>query len=124
MASSFDADYADASSVFAELFGVSVTLTRGGMVTTGVTAEAHQNSYQLVDAEGLTQRVDVRDYVIGLSDYAFGGTAADPRHGDRITETINGTAYTYEVMPLGDSQAATWTRTDGGSWLIHTKRVG
>ncbi len=46
-----------------------------------------------------------------------------PAKGDRITETIQGTAMTFEVMPTDIGQAWTYSDTGRTRFRVHTKRV-
>lgn len=119
----FDEDFAVAADLFAEAFGTTVVLARGAQSTAGVAAEPYQHEYTVEEADGLVTVMSIRDFVISVEDYVIGGSVVAPQRGDRITETIEGTAYVFEVSPLPGRPAAQWTDTDGGSWLIHTKKV-
>lgn len=124
MSGPFDTDFATLGDLFAEAFGATVTIARGSKSTGSVTAEAYVNEYTVETEDGLVTSLAVRDYVISVADYTISGAAVQPRRGDRITETISGTEYTFEVMPLASMPASQWTDTDASRWLIHTKRVG
>ncbi len=122
----FDTDWAVVNDMFAETFGVTggVSITRGGLVATAVTAEAYQNAYDVSGEEEFYTSITIRDYVIGVSDYSLGGVAVEPQRGDRIGETIGGVVMIFEVMPIdGGTQVAHWADADADKWLVHTKRV-
>lgn len=108
-----------------QTFSVRVTLQRQGATdTSNVAAEPRKREYEdVVPTEGMPDRIEHRDYVIEVAEYAFGGTASEPRRGDRIVESINGTSYTFEVLPLGNSLAAQHEDASGKRWMIHTKKV-
>lgn len=105
-----------------ELFGVTVTLTRNTVTTTGVTATADTVDYNVYDDNGFQTIATCRDYTIRTAAYAFAGTAVEPRRGDVIAETINGETQRFEVLPLGNKPAA-YLLAGGMRWLIHTKRI-
>ena len=118
----FDDDWAAVAGVFPEVFGDTVTYTRGAN-SVAVTAEVQLNQYEIMDYEGLSSTITSRDYLIAAADLVLSGSEIAPRAGDRITETIRGTAQTFEVMPLGDKKEYEQADKDGLYLLIHTKRV-
>jgi len=61
-----------------------------------------------------------RDYLIAVADLTFG----EPRTGDRITETVGGVDYTFEVM-TPDTGEPSWRFSDQGRtvYRLHTKQV-
>jgi len=63
-----------------------------------------------------------RDYLIKVSALTAMG---EPREGDRITETINGTAMIFQVM-TPDTGEPSWRYSDTQRTLyqLHVKRVG
>jgi len=64
-----------------------------------------------------------RDYLVLAADLVLGGSAVEPQRGDRITETIAGTARTFEVLaPPGEPA---WRYSDAGrtTYRIHAKEV-
>lgn len=65
-----------------------------------------------------------RDYLIPVESLVLTGTAVEPAIGDRITETIDGTATIFEVM-LPDTGEPAWRYSgpDRNVWRIHTKEV-
>jgi hypothetical protein len=125
MPSTFDSDFDAADELLAEVFGTTVTLTRQGSTDEDeVTAEAVERSVTVQDEQsGLPIVLHARAYLIAVADYAFDGTAVEPRQGDRIVETINGTQYEFEVSPVGGFPAAAWADAAGRRWLINTNKV-
>lgn len=64
-----------------------------------------------------------RDFFIRVSDWTAAGLSGNPARGDRITETVNGTAKTYEVTsPIGEPWW-TWAEEEQYVLRIHTKPV-
>ena len=64
-----------------------------------------------------------RDYLIPVASLVIAGQARTPRQGDKITETINGQALTFEIKaPAGEPA---WRYSDTGRTLfrVHCKRV-
>lgn len=100
--------------------GVSVTYAplSGGSVT--LTAVPGAIAFRSETDGGARVEVGDRDYLIDVADLA-----AVPQIGDRITETINGTACVFEVQTPDTGEPA-WRYSS--SWRafyrIHTKRVG
>ena len=106
-----------------KLGGVSVTYTRGAQSIT-LTAVVGTVKRVVEDA-GASDRSKVlfgeRCYLIDVD----GLTLGEPRRGDRLTETIDGTAYTFEVPgPLPNGEPA-WRHSgpDRLTWRVWTKRV-
>lgn len=103
--------------------GVSITYQRG-TGTVALTATATLRQYEIVDHEGFSSTILVRDYIVHAADLVISGSAIAPRAGDQIHETIRSVAETYEVMPLGERKEYEPFDQDGTLLLIHTKRVG
>lgn len=103
--------------------GLSVTYARGSD-SVAVTASAAFHEYQIVDEEGFSASVLVRDYLLHAADLIIDGSVITPRAGDTITETINGVSQTFEVMPLDERRREYEPLdTDGVLLKLHTKRV-
>lgn len=69
-----------------------------------------------------------RDYLIRVSALASLATAfpgqGEPREGDLITETVNGTERKFKVMrPDSGERAWRHSDTEGHCYRLHTKRV-
>lgn len=119
----FDEDFSVAAELFTEAFGTTVAISRGPQTTAGVTVEPYQNDYTVEEADGLVTVMSIRDFLVLVTDYVIGGRVVAPQRGDRFTETIGGVEYVFEAAPLPGMPVAQWTDTDGGKWLVHTKKV-
>jgi hypothetical protein len=74
----------------------------------------------------LPGRVEIaeRDYQIAVTDLMVGGAEVKPQLGDRITETINGTACVFEVMqPETGEPGARYGSQWRAFYRVHCKRV-
>jgi hypothetical protein len=71
---------------------------------------------------GRVDRLD-RDYLIVAADLVLGGTLVTPESGDRVTETIDGTACVFELLATPGEPC--WRYTDATRQMIrvHTKPV-
>ena len=97
--------------------GVSIRYTRGAKSIT-LTAILGNTGFAVNMDNGPRLIWGDRDYLIAVADLTFG----EPALGDRITETVNGTAKVYEVMtPLSGDPA--WRHSDHGQtmWRLHVK---
>lgn len=106
--------------------GVSVTYTRGSssVALSGDTAVWVGNTlFKLQDAGGLRMEWGERDYLIAAADLVIGGSRVEPAENDRITETVNGTAMTFEVLPITGEPAWRWSDPGRTIYRIHVKRV-
>ncbi len=121
--SDFEDDFKVASDLLAEVFGTTVTITRSAVTTASVTAESYTHEFQVQSEDGFGTILHVRDFVIDVADYTHAGSAVKPRAGDVITETIAGTEHEFTVAAPPGMPAAQWTDTDGGKWVVHTKRT-
>lgn len=110
-----------------ETQGVSVTYSRASTGDSVAITAWVGRSQDAADAEGQGLRVEYgdRDYLIEAADLVLGGAATEPAGADRITETVNGVATVFEVMPL-NTGAAGWRWSDPARtvYRVHTKRVG
>jgi hypothetical protein len=67
-----------------------------------------------------------RDYLVAVSALAAAGFDLPPQVGDRITETVNGEAVTFELMrPAGAGGKPCWAWSGAGRTVVrlHAKRV-
>lgn len=103
-----------------EAAGVTVAYTRG---VTSITLTAVVGRTVFVsNAEGAPRvQFGERDYLIEVADLTLG----TPKLGDRITETIDGTAVVFEVQEPEAGEPA-WRYSDQGRtrYRVHTKRPG
>lgn len=72
--------------------GRTITYVRGNQAVE-VTATLGNSAFESQNQSGVAERWESRDYLIPDADLPFG----EPLHGDKIVETINGVAVTYEV---------------------------
>ena len=66
-----------------------------------VSATVGMSSFQAADQNGVLEQFESRDFIIDVADLPFG----EPQRGDKVVETIDGIAITYDVstprgMPL------------------------
>lgn len=120
----FDDDFAACDAMLAEVFGGKVSIHRGSLSTSDVTAEPVAMFYEVADSEGFLTTIQSRDFVIDVADYLFNATPVQPRAGDRIKESIAGTTHVYEAAPIGNKPVAEWEGSQKPQWRIHTKFVG
>lgn len=105
-----------------------ITYTRiaGGEITLTGLAWVGNTRFSRLPAGGVDGPAVVhgdRDYLIPADALVYGGSAFLPARGDRITETIGGSAVTFEVMSLpGEPE---WRYSDPGRTLlrVHVKEV-
>lgn len=102
--------------------GVTITYTRGAN-SVSITATVSMHEYDVIDTDGVVTAVTSRDYVIHSADLILAAVEVLPRAGDRIAETIDGTAETFEVMPLAGTRAFDPVDPDSVLLKIHTKKV-
>lgn len=113
---------------------VALTYTRGATTITIASGDGAWLSGRTRFASTLESGVRIewsdRDYLIPVAllsalPASTGITAGEPAEGDRITETVNGTACTFDVLKPDTGEKA-WTYSDAGRtrFRIHTKQVG
>lgn len=117
----FDANWQDASPTLDEVFGATVTYTRGA-ASVDVVALACDRDYELVRGDGYVELFRCRDFLLTIADLVLGSAAAVPGRGDTITETLGGVARTYTVVSLGDRPACE-IQPGGQKYLVHAKET-
>lgn len=100
----------------------SVAYARGANSVT-VLAGASEKPYEAEDGEGGIIQILSRDYLIAAAELLLAGAVVTPVPGDRITETIAGTACVYEVMAIGPAPCWTWHDSAKITRRIHSKEV-
>lgn len=104
-----------------QVFGVSVTLTRDGVISTAFTATYTDRQVELLDSGGgAFSSFTQREFTIKASDYKLTTEAVEPRQNDRITEADSG--HVYELMPVPGQQCFELLTGDY-RWLVRCKRV-
>ena len=110
----------------AGFFGTTVTLERPGIAPTeDVVAIVEIMDNMIFDQRtGVETTVHTRNFIFKKEDYLVDGEAVEPKHGDLVKETINGTIRTFQCLPLGgDLRAFEEEFSDGIRWLVRTKEV-
>jgi hypothetical protein len=103
---------------------VTVTLKRGSLSTSSVSAVVGNQLLKVTDSDGNPQTIRTdKDFMIARTAYLIGGTAVEPQKGDRIVETIDSAEATYEVLPYGDEKEWRWSDEYRKTYRIHTRRV-
>ena len=102
--------------------GRSLTYSRGG-TQAAVTGWVGLSGFPATLGEhGARQEWGDRDYFFAVADLS---TFGEPQEGDRVTETLNGTATVFEViLPAGGGEQA-WRYSDQNRtvYRLHTKKV-
>lgn len=101
--------------------GVSVSYIRRGQAAVSFTATSRNQDYEVV-TESTSTIITARDYTFTKAD--LDAESITPREGDRISETIAGVAYMFEVLPIGNKPCAEWLDKEGVMLIVHTKKVG
>lgn len=99
-------------------FGVTVTYQRA-TITVELTATAQNVRYETDSQDGFPIVVHMREFVIAVDAIVLGGSIREPREGDRVVETINGTATTFVVTKAGNQRACELL-PGGYRWKIRT----
>lgn len=89
------------------------------MSASGITATAEYVTHEVTGQDGFDSRVHMREFIIAVSAIVLAGSEREPKEGDRIRETINGTATQFVVTRVGDKKA--YELLPGGyRWRIRT----
>lgn len=81
-------------------FGVSVTLSHQASETPSFTARRIHRTHETLDEYGVPQKLEFREYLLPVSSVTLNGETHKPQKGDRITETIDGEAVIFEILPM------------------------
>lgn len=103
-------------------FGMEVTLKHGAGETAAFTATWSNLQYEIVSNEGFSTLFVGRSWDFPATVATIGGTAFEPRAGDRICVTENGVACEFELLPVADQPAAELL-PGGYRYRVRTKRV-
>ncbi len=101
------------------LWGVTVSIRRGTLTTTGVTAQKWIG-LRIINLEdgGYVQWTGC-EWIVTKARYKIGGVAVSPRSGDRV---IDADGTEWELQPIQDLSEV--SEEDGGlEWKLRTKRV-
>lgn len=75
------------------------------------------------DEPGASVAWGERDYFVPCEALVLGGAEAEPRTGDKITETIRGADVTFEVRTAPGEPAYRLSEQTRLIWRLHCKRV-
>ena len=120
MSSAFDELWAESGeTAMRAVFGDTVSIRRGTVLTTGITAQKFLGERTLETSDGGTVKFYGAAWVVLKSEYVFSGTESEPRSGDRVVEA---SGSEWEVTPI-EGIAEAGEQPGGREWLLMTKRV-
>lgn len=107
--------------------GLSVTYRRGAVVIELLESEGSiwigDNGFREERNGGPKVVTGERTYLILAS--AISDDFGEPEEGDRITETIGGVVFVFEIAPGNNGEpAARWSDAERTVWRVNTKAVG
>jgi hypothetical protein len=101
-------------------FGVSVTLSRGALVSASFTARRSQKEHRAVGQEyGIEIGITMRDFYLPVASLVIDGATIEPRTSDRITEG----GEVFEISPPSNDKKSVELLAGGYEYLVHTKRI-
>ena len=117
----FDSIYETAAPVYANLFGETITLSRGSDSTAGVSVSwtGQGSEIQTQTRMGVKTSFVDREWLVAKADYVIDGSAVEPVAGDRL---LDSDGVTWEVMSQPNMPAAE-SYGGGLEWLLRTKRI-
>ena len=89
-----------------------------------VRAAIGKSVFEIVDAYGVMERVESRDYLVPASDLVLDDEVTLPARGDRIKETDGEKVFVYEVMAPGSEPHFIFSDPYRKTLRIHTKFIG
>jgi hypothetical protein len=119
--STFDSLYGTGEAAFADLFGETVSLSRGSASTAGVAASWFGQGSEIQTQTRMGSKTSFidREWIVKKTDYVIDESAVTPAAGDRLTDADG---VVWEVMSQTNRPAA--ESYDGGlEWLLRTKRI-
>lgn len=103
--------------------GRSVTYYQGSG-SVALTGTLNLNNYDVADMEGFATRIRFFDWTFETADLVIDSAAIEPRRGDYIEETVDGSTRRYEVNPISETEPASRPFDPAGMiTLVHTKRT-
>ena len=119
--SEFDSLYETTETAYADLFGETVSLSRGADSTAGVAASwiGQGSEIQTQTRMGVKTSFVDREWLVAKAVYVIDESAVTPAAGDRLTDTDG---VTWEVMSQPNMPAAE-SYGGGLEWLLRTKRI-
>lgn len=119
MPSAFDSLMQSASGMLDQHFGETVTIQRGEVETTGVTASWTSQEAVVQSPDGIHTAIVDRYWIVRKSRYTISGAVTTPRTGDLLTDE---SSQTWEVLPANIAPPAI-SYGSGDEWKIATKKV-
>jgi hypothetical protein len=71
--------------------------------------------------DGLSVKVEVRDYLVDVDLLRIDDELIEPRRTDKIIEVIDGFAHHFEVLPIGEEREWRYSDPYRNKFRIHTK---
>jgi len=103
--------------------GVAITYARPGTsLSVSLTAGKGQRDTEQLDEQGVSERVERRDWLIAAADLVDGSTPIVPDHKDTITDAAG---YVYQVVGLSSNDPV-WEWSDRSHVIlrVHSQEVG
>lgn len=97
---------------------------RRGAASVTLAAVLGRTRIDVEDAEGVTVRSYVRDFLLRADDLRLGGDRILPQPGDRIEEAADDGTYIHEVLPLAGGDCWRWSDPHRTIIRVHTRQVG
>lgn len=95
-----------------------VSYTRGNE-TQPCLATVSKSEFEAQTEMGVVERWESRDFIVSYHEMPW----PEPHRGDRITETLNGSSVTYEVMAPRGSPVWHWADAQRTAVRIHAKAI-
>jgi hypothetical protein len=103
-------------------FAVATILSRAGSNSDPFNAPWQRLEYEVADDQGFLNRLSTREFILPMANCVIDGQTIEPRAGDQLAITENGTQLTFEILPIGKLPAC--ERMPGGyRWRVRTKQV-
>lgn len=100
-----------------------VTYARGGD-SAELNATVGRTVFEQADEFGIVQRTESRDYLLRAQDLMLMGVVTEPRIGDRVSESVDSTTWSYEVMAIGGEPHFRFSDPERRTLRVHTRLVG
>lgn len=81
------------------------------------------HEYEVLDEDGIPTRILSQDWTFVAAELVLDDQPIEPRPGDRITQTVDGEEFPFEVMPLEKKPCFERLDAAGRLVVVHTKRV-
>ncbi len=101
---------------------VAINYVRGGELLK-ICATPAMTVFRYTDRNMISQRKEVRDYIINVDDLVLGGEKVQPRKGDKITEESEFEEFDYEVGAYNGEPVWLHSGAYRQAYRIHTKLI-